>query len=319
MALSSASTCAKLILLGEHAVVYGYPALAMPFSGLRLRAMLEPAILGPSGLRVLAPDLKINDPMPIEEMPEDHPIRVAVDLTLRSLGLATYPSATLRIHSEIPFYSGLGSSAALAIAIIRAVSAFLGADLGLEETNALAYDAEKVNHGSPSGIDNTVISYEAPICYVKGEAPEILCPGARFTFLVADTGVAKSTAETVADLRRQYQADPQAIDRQFALIDHAVEAGKAALIEGDPAILGKAMQDNQEVLSQLGLSCPELDNLIRAAMQHGALGAKLSGGGRGGHALILVEEKQSAAIRSALQSAGAKQVHSTGLEKQNAG
>ncbi len=318
MALSSASTCAKLILLGEHAVVYGYPALAMPFSGLRLRAMLEPSILGPSGLRVLAPDLKINEPLPIEGMQEDHPIRVAVDLTLRALGLANYPSAMLRIQSEIPFYSGLGSSAALAIAIIRAVSAFLGANLSPQASNALAYEAEKVNHGSPSGIDNTVISYEAPIYFVKGEAPEILSPGVRFTFLVADTGVAKSTAETVADLRRQYQADPQAIDRQFALIDHAVEAGKAALIKGDPASLGNAMQNNQEALSQLGLSCPELDNLIQAAMKHGALGAKLSGGGRGGHALVLIEENQSTAIRSALQAAGAKQVHSTCLEKPNA-
>ncbi len=312
MALTSASACAKLILLGEHAVVYGYPAIAMPFTGLQMRAMLEPCILKPHGMQVRIPELKID--APVESLHMDHPVRKAIDLTLQALEIDRYPSAILRVRSEIPFYSGLGTSAALAIVLIKTLSAFLGHPLEAEVVNTLAYEVEVGNHGTPSGIDNTVISYQKPLRYVKGEAPQLVMPVQTLTFLVGDTGLQKSTADTVAELGRRYQEDQKTIQVVLDRIGKAVEHGFEAIKAGDEKELGAAMNANQKELKALDLSCAELDHLIAAAISAGALGAKLSGGGRGGHMLALVPQASINNVQRALEQAGAKRVYKTQLE-----
>lgn len=313
MPLISSYACAKLILLGEHAVVYGYPAVAIPFTGLKLRAMIEPAIGLPAGkMHVLAPQLDID--ADLDQLPPENLIARTVNLTLHFMDLPIGPTCLLSIHSDIPFSSGLGSSAALSIAIIRALSSFIGHPFNSDEVNALAYQSEQLVHGKPSGIDNTVISYEKPIHFIKGKINETLHPSRDLTFLVADTGVQKSTVSSVSYLANLRASQPDFVNERFVKIAEWVQRGRTALERGDLNGLAEAMNANQHLLDELRLSSSEIDRLVSAAMENGAYSAKLTGGGQGGHILTLVDRSKLEDVRYALQVAGAKQVYQTILK-----
>ena len=207
MPVISSSAGAKLILLGEHAVVYGQPALAIPFSGLKVRCVIEPWINGLTGtLHIKARELQLNQPLQV--LPEDNFLRKAVELVLAELGVSQTPTCKLTIYSDIPISAGLGASAAIAVATMRALSAFLGHPLDKETLNRLALETEKLMHGNPSGIDNTVIVYEQPILFRKGEPIEFVYPSKNLHFLIADSGIKKATADTVAYLAQQRSVTP---------------------------------------------------------------------------------------------------------------
>ena len=313
MPVISSSACAKLILLGEHAVVYGQPALAIPFSGLKVRCVVEPWINAPTGtLHIKARELQLNQPL--QALPEDNFLRKAVELVLAELGVSQTPTCKLTIYSDIPISAGLGASAAIAVATMRALSAFLGHPLDKETLNRLAFETERLMHGSPSGIDNTVIVYEQPILFRKGEPIEFVYPSKTLHFLIADSGIKKATADTVAYLARQRERNPQLIEAALAEIGNIALFGKKAFEQGDLSALGEAMNANQALLAQLDLSCEALDQLIIAARQAGALGAKLTGGGKGGNMLALVTPETQEAVRKALLSAGAVNIYQTDLK-----
>jgi mevalonate kinase len=311
--LVSQSACAKLILLGEHAVVYGFPALAIPFSSLRVRASVEPDFTSaPGTLTVIAPEKeaqRLKNPEAVSDL-----IKKACKMTLRTLNLTQAPTCVVRVRSEIPFASGLGSSAAVSVAVARALSAFLGHPLPVEEVNAVAFQTEQLTHGSPSGIDNTVIAYEQPIFFQKTQTPMGVHPGKTFTFLVADSGVQKSTMETVSRLAQRRTDSPQEVEPVLTQIGLLAQPGLQALEEGDEARLGSLMNQNQTLLSSLGLSCEALDRMIEAALSAGAIGAKLTGGGQGGHMLALVPESAVSPVKSALSAAGSPHVYLTTLK-----
>ncbi|KUK70587.1 MAG: Mevalonate kinase [Anaerolineae bacterium 49_20] len=313
MPVISSSACAKLILLGEHAVVYGEPALAVPFLGLRVRCVVEPWINGPSGMiQISARDLQINQTL--QALPEDNFLRKAIELVLAELKVSRTPTCKLGIYSEIPISAGLGASAAIAVAIMRALSAFLGHPLERETLNRLAYETEKLMHGNPSGIDNTVIVYEQPVLFRKNEPIVFVHPGSTLHFLIADSGIKKATAETVAYLAQQRERDPESVDTTLAEIGKIALLGKKAFEQGDLAALGEAMNANQSLLAHLDLSCEALDELIAAARQAGALGAKLTGGGKGGNIIALVTPISQENVKEALLSAGALSVYLTSLK-----
>ncbi|HQN69291.1 MAG TPA: hypothetical protein PLW19_05530, partial [Anaerolineaceae bacterium] len=168
MPATTASASAKLILLGEHAVVYGHPAIAIPFSDMRLRVSIEPAILAKAGtLRVISPDMDMN--LLFDEMSPDEPIRQMISLLLYFLGIKNLPTCTMRIRSDIPLGAGFGSSAALSVGIMRALSAFLGHPLDGMDLVSLAYQSDQFIHGRLSGIDTTVIALEQAIYYQRGQ------------------------------------------------------------------------------------------------------------------------------------------------------
>ena len=313
MPVISSSACAKLILLGEHAVVYGEPALAIPFSGLKVRCVIEPWINGPTGtLQIKARELQLNQPL--QALTEDNFLRKAVELVLAELGISQTPTCKLAIYSNIPISAGLGASAAIAVATMRALSAFLGHPLEKETLNRLAFETEKLMHGNPSGIDNTVIVYEQAILFRKGEPIEFVYPSINLHFLIADSGIKKATAETVAYLAQQRERDPQSVEAAIAEIGKISLLGKKAFEQGDLIALGEAMDADQALLAQLDLSCEALDKLIIAARQTGALGAKLTGGGKGGNMLALVTPETQETVRKALLSAGAVRVYQTNLK-----
>jgi mevalonate kinase len=309
----SRSACGKAILLGEHAVVHAQPAIAIPLTRKRVKVSVEPQILAPTGkIRVISAVMDLNQDL--DTLPENHPVFQAVLLTLAELKVLQTPSCTLNISSTLPISSGLGSSAALAVATIRALSEFLGHPLDSETVNRIAFECETYVHGKPSGIDNTVVTYEKPILFQKGKYIEFIEPGRTLFFVFADSGVRKSTRMTVASLAQQLEDNPARIQPMLEEIGQLAIQGKQALLDGNPSSLAKAINRNQEILAELDLSCPELNLLIERALKAGALAAKLTGGGKGGHMLALVEEDSLQSVLGTLQDASGGKAFSTSLD-----
>lgn len=310
----SATAPGKIILFGEHAVVYGRPAIAVPLSQLKATAVVSPGT--EPGIRLIAPDLGQN--IMLTDAPPDDPI-AAVIRQVQTAVNRPLPDLTMTVSSQIPVASGLGSGAAITAAVIRALAGFLG--VGHLATNAwvsaLTYEVEKIHHGTPSGIDNTVVAYEMPVYFIRQTSGNHLEP---FTvaqplhLLVADTGVRSSTRAAVGDVRRQWQAAPEKFEAIFDGCGRIAVAARAAIEAGDTATLGALMAENHAWLQEMTVSSPELDTLVTAAANAGALGAKLSGAGRGGNMIALVTPKTAATVHAALHTAGAKTILATTLE-----
>ncbi len=198
---------------------------------------------------------------------------------------------------------------------MRALSAFLGhPPLDEKDLVSLAYQSDQFIHGRLSGIDTTVIALEQAIYYQRGQDIEAIKPLNSLHFVVADSGVyTPPTARSVAYLAERYERDNQATKDKLLAIEEQVITAKQAMRVGDLQMLGNAMNANQTLLYNLGLSCPELDALVDVARDAGALGAKLSGGGQGGAMLALADESRVPQLRDALQAAGAKAVWTTTL------
>lgn len=302
-----ASAPAKVILLGEHAVVYGCPAIAVPVSSLRVTARSAPNDPPRQGLRLVAAEM---ERVYLPGNPAGDAIAYAVQLFLDALA-APPPDVTIALQSEIPIASGLGSGAAVTAALGRALAAAVNRPLPDEMLNALVYEVEKVYHGTPSGIDNTVIVYERPVYFVRGEPLQALSIGAPFTLLIADTGQRALTRTAVDDVRRLYSAAPATIQGHFDAVAALVRQARACIERGDAPALGALMNENHRRLQQLTVSSPQLDRLAQAAVSAGALGAKLSGGGRGGNLIALVTPATAEQVERALADAGAAAVYRT--------
>ena len=304
----------KIILFGEHAVVYGQPAIAMPVSRVNATARVTPNISAAPGLvRMIAPDIGLD--APLDHLAEDHPLASAVHATLAEVSPHHTPAFTIQINSTIPISAGMGSGAAVTAAIIRALSAFLGRPLSEQRTSELAFEVEKLHHGTPSGIDNTVIAYQKPVYFQKGMPPEILQVSKPTHWVVADSGEKTPTKTTVAAVRDLYEDNPESIEEIFNRIGAISNEARPALVNGDLLILGRLMNENQTLLKSLQISSEELDGLCQTALDAGALGAKLSGGGRGGNMIALAAQEDCDRISQALEAAGATQTIVTSLRE----
>jgi mevalonate kinase len=303
-----ASACGKIILLGEHAVVYGFPALAVPVRSLRARAELAE---GDSPLRIEAPRIGLDAPM--RDLPAGHPLAVCVRLAAEALGM-TPPGGHLTITSDIPVASGLGSGAAVSTAIVRVLASAAGRILPPAEISRIVFAVEQIYHGTPSGVDNTVIAHESPIHFRRGEEPEILAVGAPTHLLIADSGVRSSTRTAVGGVRDRQAADPARYDGFFRQIGDLTEEGRGYLESGRIPQLGKTMDRCHELLRAIEVSTPALDRLVESARKAGALGAKLTGAGLGGNIVALVHPSLLPIVETALRDSGAAAVFRTNLE-----
>jgi mevalonate kinase len=301
----SATAPGKTILFGEHAVVYGRPAIAVPIFELQARAEIH---AWDGDFQIQAADLGRS--FLLEQAPSDDPLAVTVRVTLGHLDRDP-PAAVLSIRSSIPIASGLGSGAAVSVAIIRALSRFLGTELEDGTVSELAYEIEKIHHGTPSGIDNTAVAFRRPVYYRRGFPVETLSIAAPFQLLIADTGRPSPTKAAVADVRAAWQRRPEHLDLLFDQIGQLVDAARAAIEIGNTEALGPLMNRNQAFLEKLDVSSPDLDRLIDAALAAGAAGAKLSGGGRGGNLIALVDSTTDEPVTRALRQAGAVNVISS--------
>jgi mevalonate kinase len=238
-------------------------------------------------------------------MEMDHPLAAAVRLGLGEIEGRGFPAIEIRVESDIPVSAGMGSSAAVSVAVLRAVAARSGHALSPVRASALAFEVEVLQHGTPSGIDNTVIAFERPVFFVAGQPPEFVRVAHPFSLIIADTGVRASTREVVAAVRERRAADPAAVDRAFDEIGQLAIEARRGLESGEVRALGPLLDRNQGLLESIGVSHPKIESLVRAARAAGALGAKLSGAGCGGIIIALVEQAQAAEVADALRNAGA--------------
>ncbi len=304
--MTTAYAPGKVILFGEHAVVYGRPAIAVPVTQVRACAVVEDR-LGAQGLVIHARDLGLQHWVGTP-LPEDHPaypLEATVRQTLERLTIERVPGLTLTVSSTVPMARGLGSGAAVATAIVRALSQHLGYALTPQQISDLVYQTEIIHHGTPSGIDNTVIAFEQPVHFVRGQPIEILQVGKPFWLVIGDTGIASPTRIAVGDVRRSWQQDPKKYEAFFDRIGSIVVRASKALAHSDITALGRLMDQNQQLLEAIDVSSPELEQLIHAARQAGAMGAKLCGAGRGGNMIALATPETAQAIATALREAGA--------------
>ncbi len=298
----------KVILFGEHAVVYGQPAIAVPVRQVWATTSIEPAP-PQSGLTLIATDLERV--IPLSDAPEDDPLAAIVRLSLAHLNVAP-PDAIVTIRSTIPIASGLGSGTAVSTAIVRALAKYLERELSPATVSQLVYEVEKLHHGTPSGIDNTVVAYGMPVFFIKGEKIETFGVGAPLHLLIADTGVASSTRVAVGDVRRGWERDRLQYERLFLRVGEVVREARVLIEAGGCAgRLGELMNINHALLCEMGVSSTELDRLVTSARTAGALGAKLSGAGRGGNAIVLATPGDEARVAEALRQGGAVRVIKT--------
>ncbi len=267
----------KIILFGEHSVVYGKPAIAVPVPTIYTDVKVSPN-------SSLVFDLKIN-----LDNNETKRLHQLAGFVFRELNAS--PNGRISIDSTIPLGSGMGSSASLSVALIRAVAESRGSILDNEQVSQIAFKCEKIFHGNPSGIDNTVVTYEKPVFYIREKDIEFIRIRP-LRLVIAGTGIKSSTKKIVEDVRKRYRGDAN-YKGYFDEMGRIAVSARDALEKGNIAELGNLMNKNHEYLQKIGVSCPELDKLVRTARENGALGAKLVGAGRGGNIVALLKEKTS--------------------------
>ena len=299
MTISSAP--GKIILFGEHAVVYGRPALAVPVT--QVHAEVEVTTSARPGLWIDAPDVRLH--AELNTLPSDHPIAAVINNLFFLFRVSPFPNLEIKITSTIPVASGLGSGAAVTVALTRALASHLGHSMPDEEVNAFAYEIEKIHHGTPSGIDNTVVTYARPVYFVKGQPIETFRVGEALTLVIADAGISAPTKESVGDVRRLWMEAQPRWEKVFDRIGEISSGARRMIEAGNFNTLGELMNENHALLQTLTVSSTELDRLVETARKAGALGAKLSGGGRGGNIIALAQADIAETISLSLREAGA--------------
>ena len=297
----SASAPGKTILFGEHAVDYGYPAIAFPLPDICLKVIIQ-ALPGQKQSRIINQDL--GEDYLLTDNPDD--VYLAALKTIQSsLQLNHLPAMQLTFSSTIPPAAGLGSSAAFAVALTKAVSTFLGFHLSLEKINEIAFEIEKHQHGTPSGIDNSVICYKTPVFFRKNFPVEFIQLQKPMNLILANSGIPSSTKESVSQVRQMKESNPIKSNEIFERIGSITEKAKGLMVSGDLVSVGSLMTQNHELLKKLDISIKELDILVETAINSGAFGAKLCGSGKGGNLVALVPAEKTQRIKEALMNAGA--------------
>ena len=273
----------KIILLGEHAVVYGVPAMAAGIErGATATASVDEAG-GPSRLRLLPLGLTVN-------AHSAEPLSRAFRALLEATPGATDVTWTVNARLEMPPGAGLGSSAALGVAIARALDPRVTPVDAVERASAW----ERVFHGNPSGIDATAAAYGGWFLFRRGIGVEPMKSSAEMLVCVGNSGVSASTKKMVEQVARVRERNAAAVQKIFDSIASLVRTARQALESGNVGTLGRLMDINHKYLVQLMVSTPELDRLCEVARESGASGAKLTGSGGGGCVIAPVADTKIA-------------------------
>jgi mevalonate kinase len=270
--------CGKVILLGEHAVVYGVPAIAVGIDrGARARATIAP---GPSRLHVRGWDIDVDE----TETDEDLGRAFGALLDVVRTSLPSLPSLLVEVEADLPPGAGLGCSAAMGVAIARAVDPQVS-DEAVQES-AMAW--ERVFHGNPSGVDAAVAARGGCVFFRRGEALESMRARGTLHLCIGSTGTASSTKRMVDAVAQLRARRPEVVEASFEAVRSLVHSARLAMVAGDRFALGRLMDLNQTLLSALFVSTPDIERMCAVARSAGALGAKLTGAGGGGSVVALV-------------------------------
>uniref|UniRef100_A0A7S3DGX5 Mevalonate kinase n=1 Tax=Palpitomonas bilix TaxID=652834 RepID=A0A7S3DGX5_9EUKA len=321
-ALAVAEACGKVILAGEHAVVYGVPAIALPVWGKQAKAALyEGEVSNSSDLKITLPDL--HEEFSLSEVKSGHRhawILETLEVAAQYLKVPTEHSyglggKELSVTSTIPVAAGLGSGAAVATVLARVYANYFNLSPSPSEISNIVYEVEKLHHGTPSGVDNTVIAHGQPVYFVRDVCTKVLKVGAPFSLVIADTGVRSETKIAVGDVRKCYEKDPATYQGYFNEVRDIVDSIRDMIEKGQGNEIGPLMIDNQRLLEKIGVSSPELELFVEGALEAGASGAKLCGAGRGGNMAALVKDEETGErVMEKLRSLGGKGVFMTSID-----
>ena len=307
---AKASAPAKVILLGEHFVVHGEPAIVLAIDR---RATVTVETRSDSKIFIRSEDMGIsgffmNDQFfpqrgGVEAKKKLEPIYAVAREVIKKHGLET-AGVNIKIKSSIPIAAGLGSSAAVSVASAAALCSLFDSDKSKDNIFQIAFNAEKIVHGTPSGVDPAISTYGGILWYCKGEPIRRLDIDVDLPLIIGNTGKERSTGELVAkvnDLRNRY---PRIIGKVIKAGGEIVKRSVKAIKEKDLETLGELMNINHELLCAVGVSCEELEKLVHAARKAGALGAKLTGAGGGGCMIALVSPEKIEDVAEAIEKAG---------------
>lgn len=278
----------KVILCGEHAVVYGVPALAVGIDR-GARAEATPLDAGPTTLFVRGWNLRVSED---DDVPVGRALRDLLAAT-REGGVQPSPLA-IEAESDLPPGGGLGCSAALGVAVARAIDP--SADVGAVAVRANAW--ERVFHGNPSGVDAAVASQGGCVLFqrtAEGRVIERVRVGRVLHLCIGHTGQASSTKTMVDVVAQLRERRPETTAKAFSAIEALVRNARLAVEAGDVRAIGQLLDLNQMLLAGLFVSTPEIEQLCASARSAGAAGAKLTGGGGGGCVVALVDDARTAA------------------------
>lgn len=301
-----ASAPGKVILFGEHSVVYRGPAIVLAIDK-RARVVAEERSddkIYMDALNIGFSGYFVGD--------RYHPetgerwrgrrlaaFKVAACKTMEHLGVET--GLNLIIRSEIPIAVGLGSSAAICVTTVAAVGTLLGGGLIKEDICSLAYEGERVVHGTPSGVDNNISTYGGILRYEKDVGFKRFEMDGNLPFIIGNTKRRRSTRQMVSKVRRLRDRNPEILNSIIDTLGALSSEGLAALLETDLTRLGNLMNINHGLLAALDVSSPELDMMVHASRRAGALGAKLTGAGGGGCMIALAEQPSLSRVENAIR------------------
>lgn len=277
----------KVILLGEHAVVHGYPAIA---AGIERGVTARASAADEDRLVLLPWDLDLTPD------PEGEPLERAF-----AVALASYPArCPIRVEAsvELPAGAGLGCSAAIGVAVFDAIDEALGVARDRKSLGDAALAWERVFHGNPSGIDNTMSALGGVACFCKKNGLEPVHSNKPLHLAIGNSGQSPSTKSMVDLVARQLESDRARVTQSFEAIEVLVRNARLAIEAGDHVALGQLLDLNHSILSSLMLCTTKLDAMCQAARDAGALGAKMTGGGGGG-CMVALAPKHDEALRIA--------------------
>lgn len=279
---------AKVILFGEHFVVYGLPAIASAIDRY-VEIRIE---------KTNTDDVIFEDRVFKEKISKNkNPSHISCKLFDAMFGDFNITGIKVAVSATAIPKAGMGYSAAFNVALVRAINDYLSLGLSNEEVNKIAYKGECIAHGNPSGIDNTCATYGSLVWFekdLKGNDNKFVLfkPKSKLFLILVDSGIKHSTKEIINEVRQKRKREPERFKKIFDNADDIVNKVKLCLENGDLVQLGLLMNQNQELLRQIGVSCEELENLVTIALNNGALGAKITGAGKGGLIVVLCKNKE---------------------------
>lgn len=294
----------KVILFGEHFVVYNLPAIAAAL-GETTAATIEKA----DSFELM--DNRLETPGYKTEKFDQQ--QKSLELIFQAMQFDPQKTPVkIELSGNLVAASGVGASAASCVAIARALAQFQGKKLSNEQINAIAYQGEQGYHGTPSGIDNTVSTFGGLIWFQKGP-PIVLQPipsSIELHLIIANTGKTSDTSAVVADVKKWKENNPTEFEAVVSTYKKLIENAKHAIQQNNVETVGKLMDENHALLQKITVSCKELDEIVETARKAGALGAKMTGTGRGGLAIALARnETEANQIQHAIEKQGYKTEH----------